>query len=348
MNDIEIEKKNSTIVITLQRERILNALNLNMVRNIYSQINNWELDESVCGVLIKGAGEKAFCAGGDIVSVYHAKNDKENNISDIFFREEYLLNYAISKFKKPWISILNGIAMGGGLGLSVHGSHRIITEKTITAMPETAIGLFPDVGGGFFLSRMKGCIGKYIAITGNVMDFQDTIYSGIGTNLILYNNINKFINDICLKKKYDYEDVDKLIKKYEEKNNIFPKLKEELENINHFFSFDTMKNIYEALKRDGSEWSKKILKILNRKSPTSMAVSLVQIEKSKKLTLKDCLAMEFRICQSMMAKHDFYEGVRANLVDKDREPKWSPSNIQSITDQIINEHFNHLGDKELF
>ena len=236
MTEVLINKENSTIILTLNRERVLNALNLNMVRIISENISSWNDDDGISGVLLRGAGEKAFCAGGDIVSVYHSKNDEGNNLSYDFFKEEYLLNYEISKFKKPWISLLNGIAMGGGLGLSVHGSHRIITEKTITAMPETAIGLFPDVGGGFFLSRMKGCIGKYIAITGNVMDFQDTIYSGIGTNLILYNNINKFINDICLKKKYDYEDVDKLIKKYEEKNNIFPKLKEELENINHFFS----------------------------------------------------------------------------------------------------------------
>ena len=128
MNEIDIQHINSTIVITLQRERVLNALNLNMVREIYEKIYDWEADGSVCGVLIRGSGEKAFCAGGDIVQVYHARNDLNNNISDTFFREEYLLNYAISKFKKPWISILNGIAMGGGLGLSVHGSHRPMLE----------------------------------------------------------------------------------------------------------------------------------------------------------------------------------------------------------------------------
>ena len=162
MDEVIIKKHNSTIVLTLNRERVLNALNLNMVRILYKNILLWKNDDSVSGVLIKGAGEKSFCAGGDIVSVYHEKNNKSNSLSHDFFKEEYLLNYEISNFEKPWVSMLNGIAMGGGLGLSVHGSHRIISEKTMAAMPETAIGLFPDVGGGYFLSRMKDSLGVYL------------------------------------------------------------------------------------------------------------------------------------------------------------------------------------------
>ena len=130
MSEVIIKRINSTILIKLNREKVLNALNLNMVREIYKYIADWDKDESISGVVIKGAGEKAFCAGGDIVSVYHSKNDILSNLSDNFFREEYILNLAISNFSKPWISILNGIAMGGGLGLSVHGSHRIVNEKT--------------------------------------------------------------------------------------------------------------------------------------------------------------------------------------------------------------------------
>ena len=348
MEEIDIKQFNSTVVITLQRERVLNALNLNMVRKIFEKIKDWEKNDSVSGIVIKGEGEKAFCAGGDIVQVYHAKNDKHNNISYDFFREEYLLNYAISKFKKPWISILNGIAMGGGLGLSVHGSHRIITEKTVTAMPETAIGLFPDVGGGYFLSRMKGSVGKYIAITGRTLDFQDTIYSGIGTHLLYSNKLDEFINKLLQQKSYDSNVVDEMIEKYNNKSEIVPNLKNIEKNIDKFFSKKSILDVYNSLRNNESDWARNTLDILRKKSPTSMAVTLEQIEKSANISLKDCLSMEFRICQSMMSKHDFYEGVRANLVDKDRKPKWKPSDIEDITNEIIDDHFLNLGNRELF
>ena len=348
MEEVKIERKNGTIIITLNRERVLNALSLNMVRLIYRDIKEWNNDESVSGILIKGGGQKAFCAGGDIVQVYHSRKDKNDNISDEFFREEYLLNYAISQFKKPWISILNGIAMGGGLGLSVHGSHRIITEKTITAMPETAIGLFPDVGGGYFLSRMKDYLGKYIAITGCVLDYTDTLYTGIGTNLLYYNDLSDFVNKITDQKKYSHEDIDQILKKYSNLTKNISKLKKEEENINKFFSKNSMIEVYSSLKNDLSEWAANTLNVISKKSPTSMTIAFEQIKKSKDLDLKNCLAMEFRICQAMMAKHDFYEGVRANLVDKDRNPKWLPNRIEDISEKIIEEHFKELGEKELF
>ncbi|MBJ57614.1 MAG: hypothetical protein CMP24_05185 [Rickettsiales bacterium] len=348
MNEIDIKQTNGTVVITLQRERVLNALNLNMVREIYKKIYDWEADESVSGVLIKGSGEKAFCAGGDIVQVYHARNELNNNISDTFFREEYLLNYAISKFKKPWVSILNGIAMGGGLGLSVHGSHRIVTERTITAMPETAIGLFPDVGGGYFLSRMKNSLGKYIAITGNTLDYQDTIYCGIGTNIIKNSDLDKFIESLLDQRKYDEITINSLIKEFEKSTSFKSNLNNEENLINKYFSQESMIQVYQALKEDDSDWAKKTLAIINKKSPTSMTIAFEQIKRSAELSLKDCLAMEFRICQAMMSKHDFYEGVRANLVDKDRKPVWSPLHIKEISEEIISEHFKHLGNKELF
>lgn len=202
MEEIIINKHNSTIILTLNRERVLNALNLNMVRILYKNIFAWKNDDSVSGILIKGAGDKSFCAGGDIVSVYHEKNNKGNTLSHDFFKEEYLLNYEISNFGKPWVSILNGIAMGGGLGLSVHGSHRIISEKTIAAMPETAIGLFPDVGGGYFLSRMKDSLGVYLALTGNTINADNAIYTGIGTNLLENKLIDIFIKELLNQEKF--------------------------------------------------------------------------------------------------------------------------------------------------
>ena len=348
MDEVLIEKINSTIVCTLNREKVLNALNLNMVRLIAENISNWENDENISGVLIKGAGEKSFCAGGDIVSVYHKKNDPESSLSYDFFKEEYLLNFEISKFNKPWISLLNGIAMGGGLGLSVHGSHRIVSEKTITAMPETAIGLFPDVGGGYFLSRMKGFLGTFLALTGNTLNGQDTIYSGIGTNFLEDKNISIFTNELLNLKKYNFDTLNNLLFKYDIKDKITSTLENYIELIDKNFSKSNIKEVFKSLSSQGSKWCDSQLGILTKKSPTSMGVALKQLRLSENLNLKDCLSMEFRICQSMMNKHDFYEGVRANLVDKDRNPQWKPRSVDELDNSFLDDHFKNLGDKELF
>ncbi len=348
MSDIHIETINSTVIITLTREKVLNALNLNMVREIYNNIDDWNTNKNISGVIIKGAGERAFCAGGDIVSVYHAKNDLNSTLSYDFFREEYLLNLKIKNFTKPWISILNGIAMGGGLGLSVHGSHRIVTEKTITAMPETAIGLFPDVGGGFFLSRMKNFLGHYLAITGNTMNSADTIYSGIGTNYLESNLVENFILKIKDLNKYEFTNVSDILDNMATKDKNINKLSNEINKIGKHFSHNSIIDIIKSLKSSLGEWEEKILKTLYKKSPTSMAVSQKQLVKSKSMTFEESLKMEFRICQAMMNKHDFYEGVRANLVEKDRLPKWSPAEIEMVNEDIIDSHFIDLKEKELF
>ena len=348
MNEIDISRKNSTILITLNRQKVLNALNLNMVRKIYSNINEWNKDNSISGVVIKGAGEKSFCAGGDIVSVYHSKGKPDSNLSEDFFREEYILNLAISNFTKPWISILNGIAMGGGLGLSVHGSHRIVNEKTLTAMPETAIGLFPDVGGGYFLSRMESK-GLYLALTGKVMNGIDTMYSKIGTHFIDNAKIDKLLEKIINQTNYSKSFIDDLllnssVTKFEQEST----LKEEDKNIKKHFNKEKLEDIFNSLEGDNSEWAKNTLKVLSKKSPTSMSVTIKQLSKAKNLSLKECLKMEFRICQAMMSKHDFYEGVRANLVEKDKNPNWDPRNILNVSDLLVEEHFKDLGEKELF
>ena len=244
MDEVIIKKHNSTIVLTLNRERVLNALNLNMVRILYKNILLWKKDDSVSGVLIQGAGEKSFCAGGDIVSVYHEKNNKNNSLSHDFFKEEYLLNYEISNFEKPWVSMLNGIAMGGGLGLSVHGSHRIISEKTMAAMPETAIGLFPDVGGGYFLSRMKDSLGVYLALTGNIIDADNAMYSGIGTHFIENKLVKSFIDEFLKLENYTIDKVNSLLTNYKNKKNINPTFKEENHFIKKHFSQSSTKSLF--------------------------------------------------------------------------------------------------------
>ena len=348
MNDINIEGNNSTILITLNREKVLNALNLNMVRKIYERIKEWDEDSKISGVVLRGAGSRAFCAGGDIVSVYHSRKEKNSTLHYDFFREEYLLNLAIKKFSKPWISILDGISMGGGLGLSVHGSHRIITENTITAMPETAIGLFPDVGGGYFLSRIENHLGHYLAITGSTMNSADTLFTGIGTNYIDSKSIDKFLYEINKLDYYDNSMIDKILLEMATSDGNHNEIQNHIDKINKHFSYSTVNEIIKSLENSNEVWEKNVLKTLKRKSPTSMAVTQKQLIKSKGLDFDDNLKMEFRICQAMMKKHDFYEGVRANLVEKDRNPKWNPATIDLVTDEIIDSHFLNLNEKELF
>ena len=238
--------------------------------------------------------------------------------------------------------------MGGFLGLSVHGSHRIISENTMAAMPETAIGLFPDVGGGYFLSRMKDSLGVYLALTGNIIDADNAIYSGIGTNLIKNKLVKNFIDDFLKLENYTINEVNNLLSCYDNKKNINPTFENENDYIKNNFSSESIQEIFENLEKDKSDWSSKHLDILSKKSPTSMAVAVKQITLAKLMNLKDCLSMEFRICQAMMSKNDFYEGVRANLVDKDRSPNWQPKSVFDLTSKIVDDHFLELKEKELF
>jgi len=344
---ISIERINSIINITLTRPQVLNALNLDMIRSIYNKIHLWNEDKYILGVVISGEGEKAFCAGGDIVSIYKSRGDS-NLLSKNFFKEEYILNVAIKNFSKPWISLLDGVSMGGGLGLAVHGSHRIATENTLAGMPETSIGLFPDVGGGYFLSRMKGEIGTYLALTGTRLNAEDCIYSGIANNYILNKDLKRVLIELkTLPINSDVSQIDKILKKY----NIHygTSSLEIIENqVNTNFRFNSILEIMKSLKKTNTDWSLKIFDILSKKSPTSLAITLKQIRLAKNMNFKECMIMEYRMSQGCMSGNDFYEGVRANLVDKDHSPKWVPDKIEDVTDNDINNYFKSLKDRDLF
>ncbi len=344
--EIKIVKIGSVINITLSRPRVLNALNLSMVREISNNIENWENNPNISCVIIDGEGEKAFCAGGDIVSIYHAKNSKSSLAKD-FFREEYILNTKIKNFTKPWIAILDGISMGGGLGLAMHGSHRLVTENVLAGMPETAIGLFPDVGGGHFLSRARGKLGLYVALTGCKLKKEDTMYIGIGTNYIYSESLIELRKEIVSKKYLQKKDIVDIIEKFTKKIEEAPLAKIENE-INKHFSYNSIDKIMYSLSKSNTKWSINTLEELKKKSPTSLAVTIEQFRRAIKLDFKEYMIMEYRINQACMKKHDFYEGVRANLVDKDRNPKWSPNSIELLSPDIINDHFKILEDGELF
>ena len=340
MTDEEVffEVKGTLGLITLNRPKVLNALPLSMVREIHPQIKQWENDSSVKNILIKAEGEKAFCAGGDIRALHDwGKNNDEEAVE--FYREEYILNQYIKRYPKPYISLVNGIVMGGGVGLSVHGSHRIAGENYSFAMPETGIGLFPDVGGSFFLPRLSFEAGTYLALTGNRIKAADAIFLGTATNFIKSENFSNLINDLSKEE----NDPKNIIEKYSAEPG-----ESEFRKISQFcsknFNADTVEKIIENLIKENSDLSKKILSIIEKKSPTSLKVALKSLRIGKNISFEECMQMEFRMVNKVMNDHDFYEGVRALIIDKDNNPSWKPSNISEVEESFVDKFFSSLDD----
>lgn len=348
--EVLLEVKNKVGLITLNRPKALNALNLNMIRKIYPVLQKWEADPGVNLVVIKGTGGRAFCAGGDVRAVAEA-GQKGDDLTKMFFKEEYALNYAIGTLKTPYVALINGITMGGGVGLSVHGHFRVATEKTLFAMPETAIGLFPDVGGGYTLSRMKGKLGVFLALTGHRLKGYDVKHAGVATHFVTSEKLADLESSLLsLPSDPDIHMVAKLLDDYDkqcsDENEEFS-LEKFTHQINSCFDKPTMEDIISALEQDGTEWALQQIEVLNKMSPTSMKVTLRQLQEGSKLNLAECLKMEYRLSQRFMKGNDFYEGIRAVLVDKDNSPKWNPSSLADLSKEKEDCYFETLGDMEL-
>ncbi|OCT63927.1 hypothetical protein XELAEV_18045023mg [Xenopus laevis] len=337
-------------VITLNRPKALNALNLGMIRQIYPQLKLWEEDPETYLVIIKGAGGKAFCAGGDIRAVTDAGKVGDRLAQD-FFREEYILNNAIGTCKKPYVAVIDGITMGGGVGLSVHGHFRVASEKTLFAMPETAIGLFPDVGGGYFLPRLTGKLGLYLALTGFRLKGSDVQKAGIATHFVESEKLSSLEQDLVAMKSPSKENVADVLDSYQKKSYAAQDkpfvLAENMDKINSLFSGNTVEEIMENLKGDGSSFAMKQLQTLSTMSPTSLKITFRQLKEGASMSLQEVLTMEYRLSQACMNGHDFYEGVRAVLIDKDQKAKWKPESLEEVTEDYIDSCFTSLGSRDL-
>uniref|UniRef100_A0A8D3E7L8 3-hydroxyisobutyryl-CoA hydrolase n=1 Tax=Scophthalmus maximus TaxID=52904 RepID=A0A8D3E7L8_SCOMX len=313
--EVLLEKVGRAGVITLNRPKVLNALNLTMIRQIYPQLRKWENDNDTDIVIIKGDGGKAFCAGGDIRAVTEAGKVGDSLAQD-FFREEYILNDAIGSCRKPYIALIDGITMGGGVGLSVHGRFRVATEKTLFAMPETAIGLFPDVGGGYFLPRLRGRLGLFLALTGFRLKGRDVHRAGVATHFVESKKIPDMEKELVDLTSPSPEDISRVLDTYQTK----------VRNVT-LLSHST--------------------KTLSKMSPTSLKITYKQLQAGASLSLRDVLVMEYRLCQACMRGCDFYEGVRAVLVDRDQNPRWSPSTLEEVSEQRVQQCFSSLGERDL-
>lgn len=348
--EVLLEKVGNAGVITMNRPKVLNALNMTMIRQIYPQLKKWENDKETDVVIIKGAGGKAFCAGGDIRAVTEA-GKVGDSLAEDFFREEYILNNTIGVCKKPYIALIDGITMGGGVGLSVHGRFRVATEKTMFAMPETAIGLFPDVGGGYFLPRLRGKLGLFLALTGFRLRGRDVQRAGVATHFVESKKIPDLEKELLDLKSPSVDDISKVLDSFQNQSSLDSEkpfvLEKHISDIDRLFSSSSVEGIVQNLKADGSEFANKQAETLSKMSPTSLKITYRQLKEGATLSLADVLVMEYRLSQACMRGCDFYEGVRAVLVDKDQSPKWSPSTLEEVSDQMVDQCFSSLGDKDL-
>ncbi|XP_041806646.1 3-hydroxyisobutyryl-CoA hydrolase, mitochondrial [Chelmon rostratus] len=348
--EVLLEKVGGVGVITMNRPKVLNALNMTMIQQIYPQLKKWENDEETDIVIIKGAGGKAFCAGGDIRAVTEAGKTGDSLAED-FFRQEYILNNAIGACRKPYIALIDGITMGGGVGLSVHGRFRVATEKTLFAMPETAIGLFPDVGGGYFLPRLQGKLGLFLALTGFRLKGRDVHRAGVATHFVESKKIPDLEKELVNLKSPSAEDVSRVLESYQNQSSLDSEkpfvLDKHMSDIDRLFSSSSVEGIVQNLKADGSEFANKQAETLSRMSPTSLKITYKQLQAGATLSLQEVLVMEYRLSQACMRGCDFYEGVRAVLVDKDQNPKWNPSTLEEVSDQAVEQCFSSLGEKDL-
>ncbi|MCG8490670.1 MAG: enoyl-CoA hydratase/isomerase family protein [Sneathiellales bacterium] len=347
--EILFEQKGQLGVITLNRPKALNALTHEMAIALDQKLVDWASDESVQAVLIKGTGEKAFCAGGDIVKLYN-EGKAGGDYPFRFYHDEYLCNARVKHFPKPYIAFIDGIVMGGGVGVSVHGSHRIATERTLFAMPESGIGLFPDVGGTYFLPRCPGELGMYLGLTGARLKAADTVYAGVANAYINSANLDGLEQSLSsMQFSADpHGDVDQMIAVFAEDPGVAP-IAENRTAIDRHFAHNSVDDILASLEEDGSDWALKNAASLRAKSPTSMKVTCRQIREGADKNFDECMKLEWRMVNRIIKGVDFYEGTRAVVIDKDQSPVWSPASLDEVSEEDVAQYFAPLeaGDLDL-
>ncbi len=313
--------------ILLNRPRALNALDLPMLHACAAILEKWRDDPHVDAVVIEGAGERAFCAGGDIIALRDAQTSGNRPAADTFFRVEYDLNLTIATYPKPYIALIDGICMGGGIGMSVHAPYRVATEHAAFAMPETAIGFFPDIGATFLLPRLPGELGVYLGLTGLRVTGADAVHAGLATHFTTRAQLGELSAALA-------QDGPAALAAF---NQTLPpfSLADNRAAIDHCFSAPTVAEIVHRLESNGGDWTQPALKALRHVSPTALHFTLRALRRGRDLTLKQALDAEFALTRTTMAYPDFAEGVRAMVVDKDRKPAWQPARIEDVDPAAI-------------
>lgn len=339
MSELEVlvSIENGVGRLTLNRPKALHALNRGMCEAMTEALLAWRDDPTVVSVLIDHGGERGFCAGGDIRMIAESGAGDASE-AKAFFRTEYRLNHLLFEYPKPVTAIVDGIVMGGGVGISEPASVRIATERTTYAMPETGIGLFPDVGGGWFLPRLPSQTGVWLALTGARLKAADTVALGIHTHFVPSDQIEDLKGALFAAP----DDPAAVADRFHRDPGAVPTAPHR-EAIDRLFAHDTVEEIFAALGADGSEWAQAQLAVLRTKSPQSMKVSLRQLRTGATLgSFAENMAMEYRLGGRVVRTHDFQEGVRSVIVDKDNAPRWSPARLEEVTDEQLDALFAPL------
>ena len=337
---ILFERRGAAGIVTLNRPAALNAVTHGMVRALRAALEDWRDDPAVTRVVVTAAGERAFSAGGDLRRLYDLGRAGQYEEALDFWRDEYALNAAIKHYPKPYVALSDGIVMGGGVGVSIHGSHRVAGDRFQFAMPEVGIGFFPDVGATWFLPRLPGELGIYCALTGERLNAADAVAGGVATHRVASAKFPELIEALC-----GAVPVDALLAAFAEPAGQGP-VTARRDAIGSLFRGDQVEDILARLEvaasQNGTDLGAATAALMRTKSPTSLKVTLAQMRRGATLDFAECMRTEFRVVSRVMRGHDFYEGVRSVIVDKDQAPRWQPATLAAVSAAEVERHFAPL------
>ncbi|MBB3656183.1 enoyl-CoA hydratase [Rhizobium sp. BK650] len=338
-SELIVGRQGTAGLIRLNRPKALNSLTIPMVRTIATALDEFASDQSVASVIVMGEGERGFCAGGDIRAI-HMSGRAGDGLAETFWREEFRLNHRIANYPKPYVALMDGITMGGGVGLSSHGRHRIVTDRTRLAMPETGIGYFPDIGATWLLPRTPGESGTWMALTGLDINAADAIHAGLADFYMPSSRLQEAVQRLSdMPAGNSSDDVDAALRALSDQPGE-GRLQANAAMIDRAFHFNRVEDIVSALAQEEGEFAAETRRVMLTRSPTSLKLALRLLRAGRQSrTLAECLARELGACMHILLGPDFYEGVRAAVIDKDRNPKWSPPTIALVNDEMIGRFF---------
>jgi enoyl-CoA hydratase len=337
---ILFENRGALGLITLNRPKALNALTHGMCLGMLKALGEWAADEKIKAVAIRGSGLRAFCAGGDIRAMAESSRDKTPAAAN-FLRDEYRLNAVIGGYAKPYVALTHGVVMGGGAGVSVHGPHRLGDEDLAFAMPETGIGFMPDIGSSYFLSRCPGESGLYLALSGNRIGLADALALGLMTH-----SVSAASHDDIIARLAEGNAAEAAIAAHARPKPQAPLARHQA-RIDTIFGASSVEAVLERLERDGGEFAADTARVIRGRSPTSLKLAFALLRRGRSLSRGECLKMEYRAGSRMVMGHDFREGVRAQLLEKDGKPRWQPDTLAAVKEADIAGYFASLGAREL-
>jgi enoyl-CoA hydratase len=345
--DLIVRREGAAGIIRLNRPKALNAMTYEMSQGIDAALDRFEVDPAVAVVILEGAGDRGLCAGGDIRGLYESSK-AGGDLGKVFWRQEYVMNARISKYPKPYVAFMDGLVMGGGVGLSAHARHRVVTEKTKLAMPEVGLGFFPDVGGTWLLPRSPGEIGTFFGLTGQTMNGPDAIFTRFADAVVPSARLPALRDALTgVATGVTSTDIDKVVAGFATGETAGP-MAARRADIDRWFAHDRMEDVFAELKRDNSELAQATLKTLNEKSPRGMVITLKLLRLAREAaSLEECLVREYRAALEVFRSDDFREGIRAAVIDKDRNPKWSPPRIEDVTPDMLARYLAKIGADEL-